>query len=67
MQGYTGANCTTQCPYPSYGDACQGTCNCSIDICDMSWGCRTLTTLTTSYKAINCFEKKICHLCGKCY
>lgn len=25
MQGYTGADCTTQCPYPTYGDKCQGT------------------------------------------
>lgn len=25
MQGYTGVNYTIQCPYPTYGDKCQGT------------------------------------------
>lgn len=45
--GYTGLNCTIQCPYPTYGDKCQGVCNCSTEICDMSWGCKTLTTLIT--------------------
>uniref|UniRef100_A0A8W8JMJ7 Uncharacterized protein n=1 Tax=Magallana gigas TaxID=29159 RepID=A0A8W8JMJ7_MAGGI len=45
--GYTGPNCTVRCYYPSYGNKCQGICNCSADICDMSWGCRTLTTITS--------------------
>lgn len=47
LPGYIGHNCTSPCPYPTYGFACQGICNCSNDICNMSWGCRTLTTLTT--------------------
>lgn len=44
--GYTGPNCTAQCPYPTYGFACQGFCNCSNDTCNMSWGCISSTTLT---------------------
>lgn len=44
--GYTGPNCTAQCPYPTYGFACQGFCNCSKDTCNMSWGCISSTTLT---------------------
>lgn len=47
MPGYTGPNCTAHCPYPTYGDACQGYCICSKDTCDVSWGCKSLTTLTT--------------------
>lgn len=43
--GYTGPNCTAQCPYPTYGFACQGFCNCSNDTCNMSWGCISSTTL----------------------
>lgn len=46
IQRYTGANCTTQCPYPTYGEECQETCNCSVDICDRFWACKSPTTLT---------------------
>nr|XP_034331882.1 multiple epidermal growth factor-like domains protein 10 [Crassostrea gigas] len=46
--GYTGPNCTAQCPYPTYGFACQGFCNCSNDTCNMSWGFITFTTLTSN-------------------
>uniref|UniRef100_K1P6M1 Uncharacterized protein n=1 Tax=Magallana gigas TaxID=29159 RepID=K1P6M1_MAGGI len=44
MPGYSGLNCTTSCPYPLYGYRCQGYCDCSNDTCDISTGCRTLTT-----------------------
>uniref|UniRef100_K1RZ66 Uncharacterized protein n=1 Tax=Magallana gigas TaxID=29159 RepID=K1RZ66_MAGGI len=44
MPGYTGLNCTTRCPYPTYGTRCQGYCNCSNYTCDVSTGCRTVTT-----------------------
>uniref|UniRef100_K1R8X5 EGF-like domain-containing protein n=1 Tax=Magallana gigas TaxID=29159 RepID=K1R8X5_MAGGI len=44
MPGYSGLNCTTRCPYPWYGYRCQGYCDCSNDTCDVSTGCRTLTT-----------------------
>nr|XP_022286422.1 multiple epidermal growth factor-like domains protein 10 isoform X2 [Crassostrea virginica] len=42
--GYTGLNCTIRCPYPSYGENCQRKCNCSKEDCDVSTGCRTVTT-----------------------
>lgn len=42
--GYTGLNCTVQCPYPTYGEKCQGYCDCSNESCDKSLGCRILTT-----------------------
>lgn len=44
MPGYIGQNCSTKCPYPSYGNRCQGYCDCNNDTCDVSTGCRSLTT-----------------------
>lgn len=44
MPGYIGLNCTTHCPYPSYGERCQGYCNCENDTCDVSTGCKHLMT-----------------------
>lgn len=49
MPGYIGLNCTTKCPYPWYGYRCQGYCDCSNDSCDISTGCRTITTGQTYY------------------
>ena len=42
--GYIGPNCTIQCPYPTYGELCQGYCNCRKENCDVSTGCRAPTT-----------------------
>lgn len=44
MPGYTGTglNCTTKCPYPIYGVRCQGYCDCSNEMCDVSTGCKGL-------------------------
>lgn len=39
MLGYSGVNCSLLCPYPYYGAKCQKTCNCSIDLCNVSTGC----------------------------
>lgn len=39
MPGYTGMNCSSKCPYPSYGTNCQGFCNCDSNQCDASRGC----------------------------
>eukprot|EP00105_Crassostrea_gigas_P038603 XP_019922751.1 PREDICTED: multiple epidermal growth factor-like domains protein 6 [Crassostrea gigas] len=44
MPGYTGLNCSYKCPYPLYGYRCQGYCDCSNDSCDVSTGCRTITS-----------------------
>uniref|UniRef100_A0A8W8JLR3 Uncharacterized protein n=1 Tax=Magallana gigas TaxID=29159 RepID=A0A8W8JLR3_MAGGI len=56
--GYTGPNCTAQCPYPTYGFACQGFCNCSNVTCNMSWGCISSTTLTMDNSAKHERRKK---------
>lgn len=42
--GYHGPNCAKSCPYPTYGDRCQGVCDCDKISCDVSTGCRTPTT-----------------------
>lgn len=39
MTGYNGLNCTAKCPYPTYGNSCQGLCLCSNDFCNMITGC----------------------------
>lgn len=46
MPGYSGINCTNACPHPTYGDGCQGVCNCNVDMCDVSTGCTQITTGT---------------------
>lgn len=40
MPGYVGLNCTSTCPHPTYGERCQGYCNCSNETCDVSTGCK---------------------------
>lgn len=37
--GYTGLNCTSSCPHPTYGVRCQGYCDCTNVTCDVSKGC----------------------------
>lgn len=44
MPGYSGVNCSLQCPYPSYGVNCQKICNCIQELCDVSTGCQQTTT-----------------------
>lgn len=44
MPGYTRLNCSSKCPYPTYGRNCQGLCDCSEIQCDISRGCGTLTS-----------------------
>uniref|UniRef100_A0A8W8JQN1 Uncharacterized protein n=1 Tax=Magallana gigas TaxID=29159 RepID=A0A8W8JQN1_MAGGI len=46
MPGYIGLNCSNKCPFPFYGDKCKERCHCSNETCDVSTGCRYLTTLT---------------------
>uniref|UniRef100_A0A8W8JLW0 Uncharacterized protein n=1 Tax=Magallana gigas TaxID=29159 RepID=A0A8W8JLW0_MAGGI len=45
MPGYSGPYCTTRCPYPTYGSRCQEHCDCSNATCDVSIGCKILTTV----------------------
>ena len=42
--GFLGPNCTQPCPYPFYGQKCQGHCNCDRQKCHVSTGCTTGTT-----------------------
>ena len=42
--GFSGPNCTILCPYPTYGDGCQGLCDCDKNTCDFSIGCKISTT-----------------------
>ena len=44
MPGNIGPNCTIPCRYPTYGELCQGYCNCSNSSCDVSTGCGTPTS-----------------------
>lgn len=44
LPGYIGRNCTSKCPYPTYGIKCQEICYCSNNQCDASSGCNTVTT-----------------------
>lgn len=46
MPGFTGLNCTTKCPYPTYGVRCQGYCDCSNAMCDVFTGCKGLRIYT---------------------
>lgn len=39
MPGYIGMNCSSKCPYPTYGIKCQEICNCSKEACDLTTGC----------------------------
>lgn len=53
--GYIGINCTTSCPYPTYGHGCQGKCDCIEDKCDVSTGCEpNITVCSPGYFGINC-------------
>ncbi|XP_056012989.1 uncharacterized protein LOC130052352 [Ostrea edulis] len=55
--GSYGDNCSTTCPYPSWGESCRFQCNCSADeVCSPHIGCvktSTASTSTTSTEAGN--------------
>lgn len=44
LPGYIGMNCSSKCPFPTYGIKCQEICNCSKEQCDVATGCNTVTT-----------------------
>lgn len=63
MSGYTGLNCTTKCPYPTYGERCPGYCDCSNNACDESLGCIEITTSECVFLDIKFLKKsKLKHL-----
>lgn len=40
--GYFGQNCSKPCVYPSFGERCQGECNCTDEMCNIITGCKVL-------------------------
>lgn len=42
--GYTGVDCAYRCHYPSYGEDCFMTCECSPETCDFVSGCEVTRT-----------------------
>lgn len=42
LPGHTELDCVSKCPYPTYGKNCQGLCNCSKVLCDISRGCSAI-------------------------
>ena len=56
--GYHSSNCSELCPYPSYGDRCQGICDCDEISCDVSTGCWTPTTGSLSFNNKHFLKKK---------
>lgn len=38
--GYFGTNCSSRCPYNSYGKECQMVCKCPEDSCNFAVGCQ---------------------------
>lgn len=51
--GYTGMNCIFKCPYPTYGIKCQNICYCREEQCDVSTGCNSVITGTTTAQEFN--------------
>lgn len=49
MSGHIGPNCTILCVYPTFGEECQGYCDCDKDVCNASTGCTNSST-GNSYK-----------------
>ena len=41
--GYFGYLCKAKCVYPYYGEECQGHCDCSENLCDVTHGCQPVT------------------------
>lgn len=50
--GYTGMDCAYRCHYPTYGEDCFMTCDCSSDMCDFAYGC-IVTSTTGQYSRKN--------------
>eukprot|EP00105_Crassostrea_gigas_P010098 XP_011425259.1 PREDICTED: multiple epidermal growth factor-like domains protein 10 [Crassostrea gigas] len=37
--GFYNTNCSSPCPYPTYGRDCQNMCNCTKNMCNIVQGC----------------------------
>lgn len=61
IPGYHGINCTSVCPYPSYGPGCQDFCDCKKDMCDVSTGCTQKTTDKISSVKTTIIESNDCN------
>ncbi|XP_056013948.1 scavenger receptor class F member 2-like isoform X2 [Ostrea edulis] len=53
LPGYLGINCSIMCLYPYYGEECQEECDCERELCDVSVGCKDVTTDKTRSSIIN--------------
>ncbi|XP_056013964.1 protein draper-like isoform X1 [Ostrea edulis] len=54
LPGYLGINCSIMCPYPYYGEGCQEECDCERDLCNVSVGCKDVTTEDSDEEATPC-------------
>ncbi|XP_062587008.1 cell death abnormality protein 1-like [Saccostrea cucullata] len=52
LPGYSGDYCSQSCPYPFYGDECQGKCDCDNEACNVSTGCKIVITGKKIFKLI---------------
>ncbi|XP_078324062.1 uncharacterized protein LOC144622553 isoform X2 [Crassostrea virginica] len=41
LPGYFGMNCSSQCPFPSFGVLCSDTCQCNATECNHVNGCQS--------------------------
>lgn len=44
-------------PYPTYGERCQGYCDCSNNTCDVSLGCIEITTSACKFLHVKFLKK----------
>ncbi|XP_062615702.1 multiple epidermal growth factor-like domains protein 10 [Saccostrea cucullata] len=55
--GYYKHNCSTQCPYPAYGEKCHQKCNCDKSSCNFMNGC-IIYDSTLSYITLTEYTKR---------
>ena len=57
--GYFGYLCKAKCVYPYYGEECQGHCDCSENLCDVTHGCQPVSEGICSIPTINYLDTLI--------
>ncbi|XP_056016761.1 multiple epidermal growth factor-like domains protein 10 [Ostrea edulis] len=55
--GYFGMHCPEQCPFPSFGNECQLSCNCSKHQCNHAKGCQKISDCGPGYLGELCDVK----------